>query len=151
VSSPTTPPTTRPTTRPTSTPIASADAPGPTSGEVATPAIISQTDTEWGRIWDALPDGFPRYPGATPGDDAGVGQVSAAYLIASVQPSEVADWLQSAMEIAAFSTEALSGPFEDGGYVLDSVGTGDCRIQTTAGPLGQAVLVTVRYGSDCPA
>ena len=28
------------------------------------PPLVTRTDTAWGRIWDALPAGFPVYPGA---------------------------------------------------------------------------------------
>ena len=42
------------------------------------------------------------------------------------------------MEGATYSTESLSGPLEDEGFVLDSVGEGDCRIQTTDRPDGRA-------------
>ena len=55
------------------------------------------------------------------------------------------------MEGATYSTESLSGPLEDGSFVLDSVGDGDCRIQTTIAPQGGLILVTVRYGAACPA
>lgn len=55
------------------------------------------------------------------------------------------------METATYSTEGLSGPLEDGSYVLDSVGDGGCRIQTTIAPQGGLTLVTVLYGADCPA
>jgi len=111
----------------------------------------AQTDTEWGRIWDAVPSGFPRFPGATPADDTGEGPVSARYAVPDGDPGDIAAWLQSAMETATFSTEGLNGPFEDGSFVLDSVGDGECRIQTTIAPLGGMTIVTVRYGAACPA
>lgn len=136
-SSPT--PTAEPTAKPTEAPPES-QAP-----------VVGQTDTEWGRIWDAVPAGFPRYPGSTPADDASPDPVSAAYAIASGDAAEIAGWMQTNLELATYSTEGLSGPFEDGSYVLDSVGDGDCRMQTRVTPQGSLILVTVRYGAACPA
>ena len=49
----------------------------PTSAEE--PAV-TQTDTEWGRIWDALPASFPVYPGAV---RAGGGSLAVAPGVAS--------------------------------------------------------------------
>jgi hypothetical protein len=109
-----------------------------------------QTDTEWGRIWDALPAGFPRFPGATPADDASAEPASARFAVEGGDPLEIATWLQDALEKATFSTLGLNGPGEDGGYVIDSVGDGDCRIQTRIAPLGDMTFVTVFYGADCP-
>ena len=111
----------------------------------------SQTDTDWGRIWDAVPVGFPRYPGGTTADDATPGPVSAAYVIPSADAATIADWMQTTLETATYSTEALSGPLEDGSFVLDSVGDADCRLETRIAPLGEMTLVTVLYGAACPA
>lgn len=120
---------------------------GPTSAASST---ISQTDTAWGRIWDALPPGFPRYPGAAPADDASAAPSSGRYAVAGGDPEEIAAWLQAAMETATFSTD-VSGPLEDGSFALDSVGDSGCRIQTTIAPLGGMTFVTVLYGADCPS
>jgi hypothetical protein len=122
----------------------------PTADASQAPSV-SQTDTEWGRIWDAVPAGFPRYPGATTADDATAQPVSAAYAIPDGDAAQIAEWMQSSMEVATFSTEGLSGPFEDASYVLDSVGEGDCRIRTRIAPMGSLILVTVLYGAGCPA
>jgi hypothetical protein len=135
--------------------LAPSEAPSPaTSDAPASPdasAGIGQSDTEWGRIWDGVPAGFPRFTGARDADDATAEPVSDAYAVEGGDASEVSTWLQAAMETATYSTEGLSGPLEDGGFVLDSVGDATCRIQTTIAPLGELVLVTVRYGADCPA
>ena len=74
-----------------------------------------------------------------------------AALDSDADPAEVASMLQTAMEDATYSTEGLSGPFEDGSFVLDSVGDADCRIETRIAPLGDVVLVSVLYGAACPA
>ena len=131
---------------------------GPSSGASAdtnapSPSVArgTQTDTAWGRIWDNVPAGFPRYPGASVADDTGPEPVSATYAIAGGgDPAQIASWMQAALETATFSTEALSGPLEDGSFVLDSVGNGGCRIQVAIAPMGGLTFVTVRYGAACP-
>ena len=140
------PATTGPTTAPT--PILSTEPVEP--GRSSAPPA-SQTDTDWGRIWDALPAGFPRYPGGTTADDATPDPVSAAYIVPGADAATIADWMQTTLETATYSTEALSGPLEDGSYVLDSVGETDCRVETRIVPLDEMTLVTVLYGSACPA
>ena len=134
---------------------------GPSSAGTSAPASdragpspvpsTSQSDTEWGRIWDALPPGFPTYPGATEADDAGPEPVSGTFAVNEGDANEIATSLQAALEAATYSTEALSGPLEDGSFVLDSVGQGDCRIQVTVTPQGGLTLVAVLYGAACPA
>lgn len=123
------------------------DTPAPTGAPTT-----SQSDTDWGRIWDDVPAGFPVYPGAVPSEEAGGGEpVSATYTIPGAEEvADVVGWMQSELELATYSTFALSGPLEDGGYVIDSVGDGDCRIETRIAPAGGVTIVTVRYGADCP-
>jgi hypothetical protein len=126
---------------------ASADASAPARSA----AVGTQTDTAWGRIWDNVPPGFPRYPGSSVADDTSPEPVSATYAVAGGgDPAQIASWMQAALETAAFSTEALSGPLEDGSFVLDSVGDGGCRIEVAIAPLGGLTFVTVRYGAACP-
>lgn len=121
----------------------------PTATEAPPP--VTQTDTAWGRIWDALPEGFPIYPGAVESEEAGDGEpVSATFTVTDAAPDEIATALQSQLELATYSTEALSGPLEDGRFVIDSVGDAGCRIETTVTPSGGLTLITVRYGADCP-
>lgn len=123
----------------------------PASEEAVSEApVVTQTDTDWGRIWDALPAGFPVYPDAVETEEAGAGEPVSATFSSPAAADEIATLLQSRLELATFSTEALSGPLEDGGFVLDSVGDEDCRIQTTVAPAGGLTIITVRYGAACP-
>lgn len=110
-----------------------------------------QTDTDWGRIWDALPEAFPVFPGATAADDAAVEPASGTFALEDADPRAVASWMQTELERAAYRTEALNGPFEDGSYILELVGDGECQIEVSVGPLGGLVAVTVRYGAACPS
>lgn len=111
-------------------------------------SLPSQTDTEWGRIWDELPDGFPVPPGSTPTEPDVV--ASGAFDL-SVGVEEAATFMQQSLELANFSTFTLSGPAEDGSIVIESVGPGgtDCRVETTIKPLGALTRMSVRYGAAC--
>ena len=115
------------------------------------PGQAGQTDTGWGRIWDDLPEAFPVFPGATAADDAAVEPASGTFALEGADPRAVASWMQTELERAAYRTEALNGPFEDGSYILELVGDGECQIEVTVGPLGGLVAVTVRYGAACPS
>ncbi|MGZ8528779.1 MAG: hypothetical protein ACXWWR_08285 [Candidatus Limnocylindrales bacterium] len=131
---------------------AASAAPSATASDVASgepPA--GQTDTDWGRIWDELPEAFPTYAGGTPADDASTEAVSGTVALEGVEARAVAAWMQTELERAAYRTEALNGPFEDGSYVLELIGPGDCRIEVDVGPLGGLVTVSVRYGAACAA
>jgi hypothetical protein len=130
---------------------ASAPSEAPASAAPSAAPAVGQTDTDWGRIWDAVPAGFPRYPGSTPADDAAPEPASARFAVAGGDPAAIATWMQDALETATFSTLGLNGPAEDGGYIIDSTGEGDCRVQTTIAPLGDVTFITVLYGADCPA
>jgi hypothetical protein len=140
-----------PTSGASRAPSAPSEAPGE-SGPVASAPSVGQTDTdtEVGRIWDALPEGFPEYPGSNP-TETGEGPVTAQFSVPA-DVATVAPYLQGAMETAGFSTESLSGPLEDGSVVLMSVGPESiqCRVRTTVAPAGGTTLVTVLYGSVCP-
>jgi len=118
---------------------------GPTKNPVPPP---SQTDTEWGRIWDALPASFPVPAGAQP-TQTGDGPAS-AILDVPGDPAEMMTALQAALELAGFRTESLSGPLEDGGLILEASAEGACRVQARVVPLGGTTILTVLYGAACP-
>lgn len=124
--------------------------PVPGTDESSPPATVGQTDTEWGRIWDTIPASFPRYPGSIPTDPGG-GPASAT-LAVPTDPKTAATELQSALEASGYSTEAQSGPFEDGSIIIDSIGEDPaCRVETRLAPQGSTTLMTVFYGTACPA
>jgi hypothetical protein len=132
------------------TPPVPTDVPG---GDGRTPAPRAGTfETAWGLAWDALPPGFPVPIGAepaSPGDPA-EGLVSGAFVVER-PPDEVVNLMEEALAAAGYSTEALGGPLEDGGFVLDSVGRDPaCRVQTRARALGGTTMMTVLYGAACP-
>ena len=101
----------------------------------------AQTDTDWGRIWDSLPGGFPRYPGATPSDEAATGPASAVLVVQGADARSVATFYQGALAPVGYTTDGLSGPLEDGGYVLDMTGpTRGCKLQVTVAPTGGLII-----------
>lgn len=144
------PSTTVPATTSPATPALPDPTPVPGSDGVEPPGSATQTDTDWGRIWDRLPTGFPRYPGSVP-TETGEGPASGV-LSVPVDAATAVTFMQQALETAAYSTDALSGPFEDGSYVLESTGEDlGCKVRTTIAPLGSTTAMTVLYGAACPA
>jgi hypothetical protein len=146
-----TPEPTVPTTAPatpsiapvTPTPVPGAPSPSPE------PTAAPTTATDWGPIWDALPSTFPRFPGAIASEPS-EGPASAE-LLAPADAATVAGWYQDALERGAYSTLSMSGPFEDGSVVIESVGdTPACLVRTTIRPVSGDTIVTILYGAGCP-
>jgi hypothetical protein len=146
-------------TTPSPAPTASASTtPAPTETAPATSSSASdvtfppegsatQTDTEWGRIWDEIPRSFPVYPGATATTDIGP-PVSAEFVI----PADVktaTTWTKTALDASGLRT-SVSGPLEDGSMTLDSVGPNGCAAKTTIARTGGLTLLTILYGAKCP-
>jgi hypothetical protein len=127
---------------PTPVPTPAGQRPTPT----ATPP--GQTDTEWGRIWDALPPSFPRFPGAEP-TETGEGPASATLAVAA-EPAVAANWYATALARAGYGVEGAAGPFENGGYVVDATGARGCHVQVSIAPVGSTTVATVMFGAACP-
>jgi hypothetical protein len=123
--------------------------PVPGTSDVAAPTAPSQTDTEWGLIWDAVPPGFPILPGSTPAE---ADQPVSAEFDTTLGIAEAASLMQERLELARFSTVTMSGPGEDGSIVIESVGPEStaCRVQTALTPLGDLTGISVWYGAACP-
>jgi hypothetical protein len=111
----------------------------------------SQTDTDWGRIWDALPDGFADYPGWTP-TETGEGPASAFFDAGDQEPAAVMNLVRTDFDLAGLSVGEVEGPREDGSLVLEAVGAvvDACRVRVTATPMGGTTIVEILYGADCP-
>ncbi len=144
-----------PTTAPSAT-VGTPTPPAPTTvpgGDDRTPVPSPGTfETAWGEAWDGLPPGFPVPAGAAPAEpgDPADGPVSGAYVV-DLAAEDAAAAQQAGLAAAGFSTEALSGPSEDGALVIDSIGRDPaCRVQTTVRPLGGTTMMTVLYGAACP-
>ncbi len=122
---------------------------GPSTGPSGTPAA-DQTATDWGRIWDTLPSGFPTYPGATPSKEASTGPVSATFVVSGGVAKDVAAWMSDQLKRDAYGVDAATTPLEDGSYIVEAQREADCRVKVTATPTGGLTTITVLYGADCP-
>jgi len=127
--------------------------PVPGGSTAATPGTASQatqTDTDWGRIWDAVPAWFPIPPDAVPTETGEEGAVSAS-LAAGGSAQSVAQFMQTGLTGAGFSVDASNGPSEDGSLVLDAVGPDPkCMVQVRVRPLSGTTNLVVLYGAACP-
>lgn len=132
---------------PTGTGAATEPTPGP--DQSGAPGLPSQSESEFGTVWDAVPDGFPEPRGAEP-VEAEDGPVSAASLVPAP-----ATGLRSLAELyrSAFDDKALGGstdgPLEDGTVVVWASNGYGCDIYVRLAPRGGDVLVSVFFGGGC--
>ena len=145
--SPAAPPTQRSQIPPPTAPMSPTT--GPSSEASPSPVRLpTQSTVEWGRIWDALPPGFPRPAGAVPSE---VGVAASGVFDLTEDVTTASSIMRGALESAGFRTEGMSGPLEDGSVVIDSTGpTTGCRMQTTLVRHGGVTMMTVLYGASCP-
>ena len=112
---------------------------------------MSQSDTDWGRIWDGLPGGFPSIPGATPDENAAGSPASAVLVVQGGDAKGIATSLQTALKSAGYTTVGSMDPLEDGSVVLEMTGSPDgCAVQVTLTPTGGLTTVRILYGAGCP-
>lgn len=136
------------TASPTATAASTTPAASPAAAKAS--STTSQSDTDWGRIWDSLPKDFPAIAGSTP-DDAAAGPASAVLVVQGDVAKTVATSLQTKLAAAGYTATGLGGPLEDGTYTLDMTGAAtDCMLQVTATPTGGVTTITILYGAACP-
>ena len=112
---------------------------------------MTQSDTAWGRIWDSLPTSFPHVPGGTASEEGAKGAASAVYTFQGQSAKDVAALMQRLLAGAGFSTLGLSGPLENGGYVVDMAGQPQgCKVQANVAPTGSLTTLTILYAATCP-
>ena len=142
--------------RPVASPSASlvpAASPRPSTGASTGPSgtlTAGQTATDWGRIWDTLPSGFPTYPGATPAQEASTGPASATFVVSGGVAKDVAASISDQLMRDAYGVDAATVPLEDGSYIVEGRRGAGCRVQVKATPTGGLTTITVLYGADCP-
>jgi hypothetical protein len=112
------------------------------------PSLPGQSDTEWGRIWDALPPWFPIPDGASP-TETGEGSYTAELALPAGSTAQLAaDFYRTAFQAAGFTAIDVDGPLEDGSFVVAVPGS--CHIEVRIAPLGSEVVAFVLYGAGCP-
>ncbi len=134
---------------PTATPAVSSATPSPTVEPTPGSTKPGQTDTDWERIWDDIPAGFPSYPAAHP-TETGQGPASAILDAGTAKPAQVTEFYRSAFAAAGYAIVSKDGPREDGSYELIVSGQGGCHIRITTAPLGGSTIITILYGAQCP-
>jgi hypothetical protein len=127
---------------PVPTPVESSSSAAP-SGEP------TQTDTEWGRIWDALPPTFPVPQGATPSEPIGR-EATSGELAVGAAPTDVLTFFHGALAAAGFGTVSEQGPLEDGTWVVDATGAAGCKARVTVTPLSGVTHVSILFAAACP-
>jgi hypothetical protein len=114
---------------------------------VATQA--SQTQTAWGRIWDALPPSFPIPPGSEPTETGDQPATAVLQLpVAIGDAATAAAWIRDHLVPAGFASVNVDGPLENGGYTVSVVGA--CQIEIDVTPAGDTVVARILYGAGCP-
>jgi hypothetical protein len=118
------------------------EAPGTTSP-------MSQSDAEWGPIWDAVPATFPVPDGAKP-TEPDKGPVSAAYTVPLGRSTarQVAEFYRDGLDERGYSA-TLDGPLEDRSLTVWSSNGYGCDALVTILPRGNESLITVLYGTGC--
>jgi hypothetical protein len=133
-----------------SPPTSAATLPPPaTQGSSPAPSLPSQTDTAWGRIWDAVPSTFPMIRGAVPATDTGEGAVSALLALQAPDAMVIAAFYRDALQ-AMSMTVTMDGPLEDGSVIVSGTDGNDCAVQVSVRPSGSTNLISVLYGAGCP-
>ena len=121
----------------------------PTIDASFNPNLPSQSEAEWGPIWDELPATFPIPPGVKPAE-ADKGPVSAAYAVpvASSTARQIAEFYEAALNERGYSA-AIDGPLEDGSITTWATNGYGCDVLVTILPRGDESLITVLYGTGC--
>jgi hypothetical protein len=113
------------------------------------PSLPSQSETEWGPIWDELPATFPIPPGAEPAA-AEKGPVSASYTVpvASSTARQLAELYEAGLNDRGYSA-TIDEALEDGSITTWSTNGAGCDVLVTILPRGNESLITVLYGTGC--
>jgi hypothetical protein len=123
-------------------------------GRAASPAVAASirlpptTNTEFGRIFDALPPSFPKLPGEEPAD-TGAGPTSGSFA-ANISVTKARQIIEVSL-IAQGWTVSVGSPLEDGTVVLEATGAkASCKTEVRFTPTSGTVIMSVLYGASCP-
>ena len=114
----------------------------------ATIKLPTTTNTEFGKIFDALPPSFPKLPGERPAD-TGAGPTSGSFA-ANMSVTDARKIIEVSL-IAQGWTVAVGSPLEDGTVVLEATGAKPaCKTEVRLTPASVTVTMSVLYGASCP-
>ncbi len=124
----------------------------PGGSTVATPPPAgqppTQTDTEWGRIWDGIPPSFPLARDSVPTETRD-GPASATFAL-GMSAEQAADLVVAGLTERGSSVDR-SNPAEDGSVVIQALGPEPpCEIQVRLTPLSGTTTMVVMFGAGCP-
>jgi hypothetical protein len=120
---------------------------GPSQGSTPVTSLPGQTDTEFGRIWDALPPSFPIPSGAIVTDARG--PVSGSYSL-GMSTATATQAITDGLRARGWSID-VGSPLEDGSVVIDAAGADEgCVMEVRLTPLSGTVSMSVLYGAACP-
>ncbi len=122
---------------------------GPSSPAVSAPASLpTTTETDVGRIWDALPPSFPTLPGQQPADP-GAGPTSGSFVV-NMTAEDAARAMAAALTSLGWTAD-VSSALEDGTVVLEAGGAREgCASEVRFTPMSGTVIMSVLYGAECP-
>jgi hypothetical protein len=134
------------TTIPTPTPV-----PGGPS-QPPNPSLPSQSGTEWGVIWDDVPESFPIFPAAQRIETANRTSVDL-----NVDPNSgpeanaggVAIFYGMSLRSAGYIV-SVNGPLPGGGFTVAAKRGEACKVQVSAAPTRGTTIASVLYGAGCP-
>lgn len=125
--------------------------PGGSSAGSPSPITVTQTntDTQVGRIWDALPKTFPRIADAIVIENF-PSPTSGAFAVGANVADAVAT-MRAGLTGLGYNVD-VGSPLEDGSVVLDAGGgeNPECRIEVQFTPQSGTTRMVVLYGSACP-
>jgi hypothetical protein len=121
--------------------------PGAPSPAATLPAT---SDTDFGKVWDAVPSSWPKMPGQSEG---GVASDASASLVVRGQPVALAGVLAAALEKRGWNVD-VGSPLEDGSVVLDATAQPPgCKAQarfSPDAPGSDTDTLLIYYGATCP-
>jgi hypothetical protein len=128
--------------------VAPSGAPRASLAAGATATLPTTTDTEFGKIFDALPSTFPTLTGQEPADP-GAGPTSGSFAVNMTVTN--ARKLMEVQLIAQGWTVVVGSPLEDGSVVLEATGgKATCKTEVRFTPTSGTVIMSVLYGASCP-
>lgn len=121
---------------------------GPSSPTGSASGLPTTTETDFGRIWDALPPSFPTLPGQQPAD-TGAGPTSGSFAL-NMDAATASAAIRTALEARGWTVE-VGSPLEDGTVVLQAGGAREgCAAEVRFTPMSGTVVMSVLYGAECP-